>query len=503
MSKTKTVQICGTGSGVGKSIITAGLCRILFQDGYRVAPFKAQNMALNSFVTKEGGEIGRAQAVQALAAKIAPSIDMNPILIKPSSDTGAQIILKGKPIGHMSAIDYVSYKKQAEKEVMAAFNRLKEKFERIVIEGAGSPAEVNLRSHDIVNMKMAKRAKAPVILVGDIDKGGVFAWLIGTLDLLTKSERKLVKGFIINKFRGDFSLLKGGLRFLEQKTGIPVLGVLPYFRNIDIPEEDSVFLSKIEKKIPRKNRKLINIKVIYLPHISNFTDFDALEKEPDVDLTYIQHPKELKNSDLIIIPGSKNTISDLTVLNKTGFSKKILASLKKEKTYIVGICGGFQMLGEKISDLKQIESKEKSIGGLNLLPIETTIKGEKTLAQTEAIHLDTGFKIKGYEIHHGETSSVNSLKPLFKITKKNKKKTDQLDGVSSLDQKIWGTYLHGLFDNHQFRRYFLNQIRKSKGWAPLAHSTSFDVDQEIDKLADLLREHLNLKLFYKILNKND
>src|SRR3989338_5926349 len=306
----KALMIQGTGSGVGKSVIVTGLCRIFLQDGFRVCPFKAQNMALNSFVTKEQGEIGRAQAAQAMACRIEPSVDMNPILIKPTSDCRAQVIVRGKPCANMQAAQYIKYKNNLKKVIKESFVRLSHKYDIVVIEGAGSPAEINLKKHDLVNMKMAAYAHAPVILVGDIDKGGIFAWIVGTLELLTKKEKAMIQGIIINKFRGDKALLAPGIRFLEKRTGIKVLGVVPYFKNIKIPEEDAVPLDTYMNK-NKKRKDTLHIDVIYLPHISNFTDFDALEKEADVALKYIKRAGELNSPDIIIIPGSKNTIADL------------------------------------------------------------------------------------------------------------------------------------------------------------------------------------------------
>lgn len=488
--QTKTLQICGTGSGVGKSVITAGLCRIFLQDGFNVAPFKAQNMALNSFVTKEGGEMGRAQVVQAQACRLQPHVDMNPILIKPTKDTNAQIILHGKPVANMSVTGYIDYKKRARKEVLGSFNRLKKDYEIIVIEGAGSPAEINLRSHDIVNMWMAEMADAPVIIVGDIDKGGVFAWLVGTLELLTKEERKRIKGFIINKFRGDKRLLKGGISFLEKKTGIPVLGVIPYFRDIKIPEEDSV---PLDDKRPKDG--LISIAVIKLPHMSNFTDFDPLENEPDVNLEYVDI---LDNPDVIIIPGTKNTISDLKYLKQSGLAKKLLSTINHPRRYgrdrqpsivLIGICGGYQMLGQKIRDKHGMESRKKEISGLGLLPIVTNFEREKILSQVRATEITTGLDVGGYEIHHGRT---RYYRPVFKID-------NRFDGSISEDGRVWGTYIHGIFDSDKFRRDFLNRIRIKKGLQPVSKITVFNVDKELDKLAKLLRENIDVKLLYKIM----
>lgn len=504
--KAKALQIQGTGSGVGKSVIVSALCRIFLQDGYKVAPFKAQNMALNSFVTKEAGEIGRAQATQAMACRIEPSVHMNPVLIKPSSDTGAQIIVRGKPVGNMNALRYAGYKKKLTKRVFESFDRLAGQYEIVVIEGAGSPAEINLKPHDIVNMKMAQYAKAPVIIAGDIDKGGVFAFFVGTMELLMPSERKRVKGFIINKFRGDKSLLESGIRFLEKKTKRPVLGVIPYFKDIRIPEEDSVALENSPQSTAHspQSAKKINIAVVKLPYISNFTDFDALENEPDVKLEYISDKNALNGSDIIIIPGTKNTIADLIWLKKTGFADKILSAIRYPclagrqalNAILIGICGGYQMLGRFIYDPDKVESAQKKVEGLGLLSIGTTFKPKKILSQVNAVEIESGIELKGYEIHHGRTINLDSSIPVFRI-----KQSSRLDGMRSESGNIWGAYLHGIFENDVFRREFLNRIRLKRGLRILPKgASSFDIDNELDKLAGLVRQNLDMKLLYRILN---
>lgn len=519
MRQAKAIQICGTGSGVGKSAIVSGLCRIFLQDGYKVCPFKAQNMALNSFVTKEAGEIGRAQAAQAQACRIEPTVDMNPVLIKPVSDCGAQIIVLGKSAGNMNARTYVRYKEKLKDVVRKSYKRLAGEYELLVIEGAGSPSEINLKAHDIVNMQMAAYAGAPVILVGDIDKGGVFAWLVGTLALLSQKERRMVKGIIINKFRGDKSLLKGGIDFLERRTGIKVLGVVPYFRDIRIPEEDSVpldaymnnnvnpvrdhFLSKgcpiVSSGVKRRN--FIAVDVIYLPHISNFTDFDALEKEQDVQLRYIRSPQELGSPDVIIIPGTKNTISDLKYLKTSGLADKILSTINHQlSTILIGICGGYQMLGMRIRDRHSLESNTREINGLGILPVKTDLEKEKTLTRVRARELVSGMEISGYEIHHGNSRAMTKPLPAFEIFERNGKRLKRFDGMTRPDGRVLGTYIHGLFDNDGFRRNWLNGIRQRKGWPALARNISFNPDKEFDKLAKLLRKNIDLKLLYRILN---
>ena len=500
MTFNKAIQICGTGSGVGKSVITCGLCRIFLEDGYSVAPFKAQNMALNSFVTEEKGEIGRAQATQAKACKIRPTVDMNPVLIKPTADTRAQIILWGKPVGNMSVYEYKDYKKMVFGKIKESLRKLKQEYEITVIEGAGSPAEINLKSHDLVNLRIAKLANAPVILVGDIDKGGVFAWLIGTLELLSKEERKMIKGFIINKFRGDKRLLMSGINFLEKYTGIKTLGVIPYFHNIKIPEEDSVSIEAKKKNL--ESNKKIKIDVIYLPHISNFDDFDALEGESDVSLKYIGECRDLRKSDVIIIPGTKNSIEDLDYLKKTGLAKKIVSTFKSNSAAtLVGICGGYQMLGEKIYDKKNLESKRKEINGLEILPVITEIYAQKVVSQVKAKHLSSGIEISGYEIHQGRTKVAGNSEPAFEVIQFNH--TGKFDGAITDNGRCWGTYLHGVFDSNKFRRYFLNNLRKKKGWKIIKKGINYDVDREIGKLASLLRKNIDLNLLYEILDKKE
>ena len=501
--KAKTIHICGTGSGVGKSVVVAALCRIFLQDGYRVCPFKAQNMALNSYVTKKGGEIGRAQATQAQAARLEPTVDMNPILIKPMSDRRAQIIVTGKPVKNMSVYEYVKYKKKAKGIIFKSFKRLAAEYEVIVIEGAGSPAEITLKQHDIVNMQMAARARAPVILTGDIDKGGVFAWLVGTLELLTKEERKMVKGFIINKFRGDKRLLRPGIDFLEKKTGKKVLGVIPYFKDIKIPEEDSVPLEKraMAKSKQRALRKgVIEIAIISLPHISNFTDFDALENEPDARLRYVSSPEELGHPDAIIIPGSKSTISDLQHLRKSGLAQKIRQSFEHNpRLELIGLCAGYQMLGDYIYDRETTESAQTETKALGFLPVVTTFENEKILSQVKAEEITSGLGVSGYEIHHGRTRILNGCKPVFRIIERQGKKTRDFDGAALEKGRVWGTYLHGVFDEGSFRRNFLNRLRHKKGWPPLSITAGFDPDKEFDKLAQLFRENMDMELLYKIM----
>ncbi|HKZ45756.1 MAG TPA: cobyric acid synthase, partial [Thermodesulfobacteriota bacterium] len=378
----RPLMLQGTASHVGKSIITAALCRIFREHGLRVAPFKAQNMALNSFVTMDGGEIGRAQAFQAEAAGIEPTVDMNPILLKPTSDMGSQVIIHGKVYGNMKAAEYHRFKKEAARYVLESYRRLEEKNDLIIIEGAGSPAEINLRENDIANMGLAEMVDAPVILIGDIDRGGVFASLVGTMELLTASEKKRVKGFIINKFRGDLELLKPGLDFLENKTGLPVFGVVPYLKDINLPDEDGVVLDSGQWSVVSGQKK-ITIVVIKLPRISNFTDFDPFRFEPDVSIHYITEPAELDGADVVIIPGSKNTLEDMDWLWKTGIADKLI-HYAENGGKVIGICGGFQMLGKLVKDPHGVESHVKEMKGLGLLHGETILEREKRTYQVGA-----------------------------------------------------------------------------------------------------------------------
>jgi len=505
----KTLMIQGTGSHVGKSIIVAALCRIFAQDGYRVAPFKAQNMALNSFVTNDGLEIGRAQAVQAQAAKTEPIVEMNPVLLKPDADSVAQVVVLGKPLTNMKAAEYHSFKPALVKIVAESLQRLRTEFDLVVIEGAGSPAEINLKDKDIANMKIAQLAEAPVILIGDIDKGGVFASLVGTLELLEADERQKIAGFIINKFRGEIELLEPGLQFLEEKTSLPVLGVVPYYRDIWIEEEDSIPLESRHHDTGLKQVD-IEIAVIHLPHISNFTDFDSLEREEGVRISYISSGRQLKEPDALIIPGSKSTISDLIYLYQSGLAAEILA-LASRRVPIIGICGGYQMLGKFISDPYQTESKCQEVNGLGLLEVETIFAHpDKITSQIEAEVIRTvpgnpkKTRVKGYEIHMGRTRLAGKVKPAFRIFKRSNQPVEIEDGAVSEDGLVFGTYIHGLFDNDQFRRNFVNFLRQRKGLPALSGenigSAQRFKEEQFDKLAQLVRENLDLEAVYGIIS---
>ena len=493
MGKAKSIMIQGTGSGVGKSIIVAGLCRIFKDIGIKVAPFKAQNMALNSFVTKNGFEMGRAQVFQALASGLEPDVRMNPILLKPSADNLSQIIVMGKPKANSNAYNYYKMFNENLKIVRDAYDSLANDFDLIIIEGAGSPAEINLQSRDLVNMMMAEYAEASVIIVGDIDRGGVFAWMKGTFDLIQHKYKPLIKGFIINKFRGDIELLKPGIKSFEDMVKKPVLGVIPYFRDIIVDEEDSVFLSKNSFS---KGSNQIVIGVIYLPHISNFTDFTPLSLEPDISLFYAQSPEELLNCDCVIIPGSKSTISDAIYLKKKGWFD-IIRYLYKKGLTIVGVCGGYQMLGEKIFDPYGIESDIKSMDGLRLLPLITWIEKEKILTRIKFYTKKSEIfpkKImgKGYEIHMGKTIANGDILPLLD--------DDQIMRlIVSTDLKVIGTYIHGLFDEDELRCAFINWLRKKKGLELKEKGLSFFSfkEEQFIKLAKIIKDNLDIKRIYE------
>ncbi|MSM40336.1 MAG: cobyric acid synthase [Geobacter sp.] len=487
------LMFCGTGSDVGKSVLTAGFCRILADRGIKVAPFKSQNMALNSAVTPEGGEIGRAQALQAQACRIAPHTDMNPVLLKPSSDTGSQVIVQGKAVGHMRVAEYTAFKPQAFERIRESFARLRRQYEFVVIEGAGSIAEINLKSHDIANLKIAAMADCPVILVADIDRGGVFAQIVGTMALLDEEERRRIGGVIINKFRGDPSLLGPGIAEVERMTGVPVLGVVPWFSGFRLPEEDSVALQRRAKVVrirPRKEKLAVG--VVRLPRISNYTDFDPFEDEPDVALHYVESPEQLAGLDLLVLPGSKSTIADLNFL----MEQDLFAAIRAFPGQIVGICGGYQMLGKLVLDPDGVESELHHAEGLGLLDAVTVMRAGKQTHQAVATLLGEaglstsprGGTITGYEIHMGETLLGDEVSPFARIVSRSGEKADLLDGAVSRDGRIMGTYLHGIFDNAGFRAALLNRLRRQKGL-----STVTPVTASQDPL-ELLARHLEKSL---------
>ena len=483
----KNIMIQGTMSNAGKSLLCAGLCRILRQDGYRVAPFKSQNMALNSFITKDGCEMGRAQVVQAEAAGIEPDVRMNPILLKPTTDVGSQVIVAGQVQGNMRAMEYYRRKPEYIPAILEAYNSLASEYDIIVIEGAGSPAEINLKQEDIVNMGLAKLVDAPVLLVGDIDRGGVFAQLYGTVALLEEDERKRIKGTIVNKFRGDRSILEPGIRILEELCGVPVAGVIPY-THVDIDDEDSL----TERFARTTERKLLDIAVIRLPRISNFTDFTPFERYANVSLRYVERVADLHSPDMILIPGTKSTIADLKWLRQSGLEAAVLKAASAG-TLVFGICGGYQMLGRRVSDPDQVEAAGTTeIQGLGLLDMDTVFQGEKVQTQvsgtfdgmTGLLSFLNGMDYTGYEIHMG----------------RSQEKLPPLQGTGN----VYGSYIHGIFDAPGVSDQILRAICTKKGLDFAALGT-FDLQEykgrQYDLLADVVRGGLDMELIYRIINR--
>lgn len=495
-------MVQGTTSHAGKSLMATALCRIFAQDGLRVAPFKAQNMSLNSFVTPDGGEFGRAQAVQADAARVAPVVEMNPILLKPEGGRRSQVVVMGKPTRVASAREYYTLKPTLWPLVAQALDKLRSQYDVVVIEGAGSPAEINLKEHEIVNMRVARYADAPVLLVGDIDRGGVFASLYGTMALLEPQERALIKAFVINKFRGDPSLLAPGLDMLQQRTGVPFAGVVPYFTDIHIPEEDSLGLDAPQSQsgAQAQDGALLDIAVIRLPHIANFDDFDPLRQEPGVRLRYISAADEIGAPDLIALPGSKATVADLEWLRQRRLDLAIMER-RNAGTPLIGICGGYQMLGRRILDPDGVESDKPETAGLGLLPLTTTFAAHKTTHQVRAkvasrkgLLADAAdVDIVGYEIHMGRT--CNDSAAAFRITERSGEPTSSPDGALDPDGLTLGTYMHGLFHNHNLRRAMLMRLAQRKGVA-LPDGAILDLDREYDKLAALVRRSLDMRMVY-------
>ena len=487
----KRIMIQGTMSGAGKSLLVTALCRIFAQDGWRVAPFKSQNMALNSFVTPDGLELGRAQAVQAEAAGLECDVRMNPILLKPSSDTGSQLIVNGEVRGHYAAADYFKMKRGLIPDIMAAYSGLADENDIIVIEGAGSPAEINLRDDDIVNMGLAEMVNAPVLLAGDIDRGGVFAQLYGTVALLREDERRRVKGMIINKFRGDAALLCPGLRQLEELTKIPVLGVVPYVR-VDIDDEDSL-APCLEQT---KNDRPLDVAVIRLPHISNFTDFAPLEEHPDIGIHYVNRTGQLGDPDMILLPGTKNTMEDLLWLCDSGLAEKIKAAAGRG-TPVLGVCGGYQMLGRTLSDPAGVE-RQGLLPGLGLLPVNTVFTGDKTrtrrIAMCEAGPF-AGAELSGYEIHMGKTET-GSAAPFCRFA------DGRTDGA--VNGSVFGTYLHGLFDSGELVDSLAQYLATRKGITvsgkPVETRAAYR-DRQYDLLAEAVRKSLDMKRIYEIMEE--
>lgn len=498
--KAHALAVLGTGSDVGKSIITAGLCRLFSRAGVRVAPFKAQNMSNNSFVTPDGKEIGRAQVLQARACGLEPHADMNPILLKPESDRGAQIVVQGAVWGKAEARNYFQQKEQLAGYVRESYARLADQYDMIVIEGAGSAAEMNLKDRDLANWSMVELADAKVVLVADIDRGGVFAQVIGTLDLLTSEERQRVVGIIINKFRGDAALFEDGVAFIEQRTGLPVLGVVPMLRGLLLDQEDAVDIERSRRAVFAKDR--VNIAVVLLPRMSNFTDFNQLVAEPDVVVRYAATPADLDGADVIVIPGSKNTIGDLQYLHQSGMAASIClyATAGLE---VVGICGGYQMLGRSIEDPDGVEAGGK-VEGLGLLDVTTQLARTKITQVVEAesleIEPERHLTVHGYFIHMGQTTG-REMRPCFHVRPLNLvggqpggREDESFDGTVNKSGRIWGTYLHGVFDLPEFRRAWVNRIRGRKVLQPLADAVSKNISQSLDSQLDGWADHLQRHL---------
>ena len=481
------LSILGTGSDVGKSIVVTALCRIFSNRGISVAPYKAQNMANNSWVTNEGLEMGRAQVVQAQAARLEPEVAMNPVLLKPSTETGAQVVVNGLPRGTSEARDYFKNTDSLFKESLKSLEKLRRKYQLVVMEGAGSCGEVNLRSRDYVNFKTAHASDAPVILVGDINKGGIFAQLVGTLEVIPPEDRERVKGFIINQFRGDASLFDEGRRWLEEKTGLPVLGLIPWYYHIEIDSEDGFPLDTVIDPSFGTLPERVNIAVIRLPHISNFTDFNPLIREEYVNLHYLSKIRDLSNYDLLLLPGSKNVRADLKWLRSTGWDQAI-EDYHKSGGKIGGICGGFQLLGRTIEDPHGIEGKPGTSPGLNLLPCRTVLEKEKTLTRVKGKWLQIGMPVDGYEIHMGKTSAEEQIQSAIAIDTLNGKAVSQSDGFVSGDNNVWGSYLHGLFDSPEFRSAFLHQLKPELA-DKFPQPDMEIIDEFRDRQYNLLAEH--------------
>ncbi len=502
----KVLMVQGTMSSAGKSLLVAGLCRLFTRQGLHTAPFKAQNMSNNAAVCADGSEIGRAQYTQALACGIEPTAEMNPVLLKPEADARSQVVVMGKPRATLPAREYYKHKAELWDAVTGALDNLRNQYELVIAEGAGSPAELNLKRGDIVNMAIARYANAPVLLVGDVDRGGIFAQLLGTLFLLEPEERALVKGLIVNKFRGDPTLFVDGIRILEELGRVPVLGVVPYMHNLAIPEEDAVALESPEpgqKQIPASMaNRFVDIAVIHLPRISNFDDFDPLATEPSVGLRYVSSAQELGEPQAIILPGTKSTIADLTWLHAQGLAEAI-KRIAGQGAAVVGICGGYQMLGEIIRDPQQVESSTGAMTGLGLLPVETIFEKEKATHRIRAqitagpdwlVRL-TGQTVEGYEIHMGHSESKSNW---LTIHERNRQPVLVSDGAVSANGRIWGCYIHGLFANTPLRRAWLTSLGWSEDDVPSGYGQ--DIGIEFDRLADVLENALDMGLLQSILD---
>ena len=490
LKKKPALMLLGTGSDVGKSVLVAALGRILIQDGVRVAPFKAPNMSLNSYVNRNGGEMGRAQVVQAQACRLDPDVRMNPVLLKPSSDVGSQIIVNGRSVGNMKVLDYVAYKKEIWKQVCRSYDSLAAEYDVLLLEGAGSPGEVNLKSHDIVNTRMAEYAEAHALLVGDIDRGGVYASFIGHFEVMEPWERELTSGFLVNRFRGDSSLLGDAHEYITSHTGKPVVGVVPYLANLGLPQEDSVSFKAGVFAGHKPKGEYVEVAIIDLPHISNFTDIEPFFAEPDVYLRIVGDKEQLGKPDAIILPGSKNVPADLAFLHQSGLGEAVIVAAG-QGAEIVGICGGYQMLGRQVCDPHRVESEAgKVFTGLGLLEMETVLDADKTLQCKIGRHLLSGCPVQGYEIHHGISKSDGQ--PVLRFD----------DGTvcgHAAGEKRWGSYLHGIFDNDVFRRWWLNRLRRRIALEPLEIGAVYNLEPAFDRLAETVREHIDLKFIYQLL----
>ena len=497
----KSIMILGTGSDVGKSIVTTAICRVIKRRGYRVAPFKAQNMSNNSYVTLEGGEIGRAQVVQAEAAGLIPSVHMNPILLKPSSGIGSQVIVQGKVFGQMDAKNYHDFKPELRRKVFDSYNRLAQDYDVIVMEGAGSCCEMNLKDNDLVNFSMAKSLEAPCVLVADIDRGGVFAQIIGSFHLMTKKEKDLTLGFLINKFRGDTILFDSGIEYIEEKTHKPVIGLVPFFEDIYIDPEDSVGVQPDKWTQKRIDSRSVNVAVLKLPAISNFTDLAILERETDTILNYVFKPDDLlKDYDLLILPGTKNVMEDAAWLDRSGWNT-IIRKFVQHGKWAFGICGGYQLLGERIKDPLGVESKRKEVLGLGLLPVETVLAETKVVQKVSGLTLIDRSRVSGYEIHMGQSRIVKENgKPFLEIHCPGKRHTWK-DGCYTLDGRVAGTYVHGILDAPGFRSDLLNKLRKAKGLKIRPPKQGrLGRFHHYDRLADHFEKHCDMDKILEILN---
>lgn len=493
---TPALMLQGTSSNAGKSILAAAYCRIFRQDGYSVAPFKAQNMSLNSGVTAAGDEMGRAQIVQAQAALVDPDARMNPILLKPHSDTGSQVVVLGQPIGHMGVLDYFKKKKELWKTVTEAYDSLAADHDVMVLEGAGSPGEINLKEHDVVNMRMAEHARASVLLVGDIDRGGVYASFLGTWMTFTDAERRLLTGYIVNRFRGDASLLGPAHEYLLDHTGTPVLGTIPYIRDLNIPEEDMAGFSWGHTDCGEKKAGTLDIAVVMLRHVSNYTDFAPLAAEPDVRLRPVRRAEEWGDPDVVMLPGSKSVVPDLDDLRRSGLADNILGHAERGK-WIFGICGGLQILGRAILDPQGIESAAPEVPGLGLMDLRSTFAADKTLVRVARAETPLGVPSGGYEIHHGLTDHGPSALPLFlRADRAYPSEAERICGYVS--GRRWATYLHGVFDDDAFRRAWLDHVRADIGLAPQGRQlAAYDLEKALDRLADIVREHSDMETIYQ------